>query len=129
GDRLLGLTNLGAPRYRLVEIDPEQPAPEAWRDLIPESEHVLTTVAVTEDRIAAHHLVDACSRVSLHHLDGVFERPVELPPYPSVTGFGDHHRSPELYLTVQSFTTPTVVFRTGAAGRLIEVERLAPPAG
>jgi len=41
GDRLVGLTNLAAPRYRLVEINSRRPEPASWRDVIPEGPDVL----------------------------------------------------------------------------------------
>jgi prolyl oligopeptidase len=125
GDRLLGLTNLGAARFRLVEIDPSRPDPAAWRDLVPESEHVLVDATVTAGHIAVHHLVDACSRVSLHSHDGAFERTVDLPPLSTVTALGGHESSPELYVTVETFTRPAMTLRAGAG----LVERLDPPAG
>jgi prolyl oligopeptidase len=125
GDRLLGLTNLDAPRFRLVEIDPARPEPAAWTDLLPESEDVLVDVAVTADRLAAHHLVEVCSRVSLHHLDGTFERTLDLPPRCTVTGLGGHPSSPHLLLTVETFTRPAVTRSAGGA----ELARLEPPPG
>jgi prolyl oligopeptidase len=125
GDRLLAVTNVDAPRFRLVEIDPSRPRPEAWTDLVPESEHVLAGAALTEDRLAVHHLVDACSRVSLHLPDGTFERTVALPAFSSVTGLGGHPSSPDLYLTVESFTRPAAIVRVDGA----RLERLHPPAG
>jgi prolyl oligopeptidase len=125
GDRLLGLTNVDAPRFRLVEVDPTRPAPDEWTDVVPESEHVLVDVAVTADRLAAHHLVDASSRVSLHGPDGAFERIVDLPALSTVTALGGHHGSPDLYLTVESFTRPAETIR--ADGGVLE--RIDPPAG
>ena len=124
GDRLLALTNFGAPRYRLVEIDPARPDPASWVELVPEAEHVLTAAVATSDRLAVHHLVDCHSRVSLHQPDGTFERPVDLPPFSSVTGLGGHHSVPDLFITVETFTRPAATYRAGE-----EVSRLHPPAG
>ncbi len=124
-DRLLGITNLDAPNFRLVEIDPARAGPAAWSDLVPASEHVLVDATVTSDHVAVHHLVDACSRVSLHRLDGTFERTLELPPLSTVTALGGHPSSPDLYVTVESFTRPAVTWRVGGA----VLERLDPPAG
>jgi prolyl oligopeptidase len=125
GNRLLGLTNVAAPRFRLVEVDPARPGRDAWTDVIPESEHVLVDVVVTEDRLAAHHLVDACSRVSLHARDGTFERTVDLPPFSTVTALGGDHRSRDLLLTVESFTRPAETREVD--GRVLD--RIEPPTG
>jgi prolyl oligopeptidase len=125
GDRLVAVTNHGAELGRLVEIDPERPGPDHWVDLVPESAHVLVDAAVTADRIAVHHLVDACSRVSLHHPDGAPHRTVELPARCTVTGLGGHHSSTELFLTVETFTRPAVTRTLDGA----ELGRVEPPAG
>ena len=124
-DRLLAITNLGAPRFRLVEIDPAHPEPRRWTELVPESEHVMVDAAATADRLVLHHLVDACSRVSVHRLDGAFERAVELPPLCTVPGVGADPSSPDLYLTVETFTRPAAI--SGVHGG--ELERVPAPPG
>ena len=124
-DRLLAITDLGAPRFRLVEIDPCHPEPERWVDVVPESEHVLVDAAAGADRLVVHHLVDACSRVSLHRPDGAFERSLDLPPLSTVTGLGAHPSSPDIFVTVETFTRPAAITRVGGG----ELERVAPPPG
>ncbi|TMC08445.1 MAG: S9 family peptidase [Chloroflexi bacterium] len=106
GDRLLALTNAGAPNWRCVVIDPERPGREHWTDLVPETEHVLLDLEASSDRLLVHHLVEACSWVSVHGLDGTFEGIVDLPPLATVTGLGAHPSASEVYLTVETFTRP-----------------------
>ena len=125
GNRLLALTNVEAPRFRLVEIDPAHPAPDHWTAVVPESEHVLVDAVVTADRVAVHHLVDACSRVSLHAPDGAFLRTADLPPFSTVVTLGGHHTSHDLHLTVESFTRPAVTVDLDGD----VVDRIDPPAG
>ena len=36
GDQLLVLTNYMAPNYKVVKVDPKNPAPENWTEVIPE---------------------------------------------------------------------------------------------
>ena len=124
-DRLLAVTNLEAPNYRLVEIDPERWRPEHWRELVPESEHVLVDAAAGEGLILVHHLVDASSRVTVRNLDGGDPRELRLPAFSTVTGLGAHPSSATVALTVETFTTPA---RTvDLEGR--ELDRLEPPPG
>jgi prolyl oligopeptidase len=131
GNRLLGRTNLDAPNYRLVEIDPLRPEPEAWRDLVPEaSDRVLLGAAATRDHILVHHLVDACSVVSEHLPDGAFQRELSIPAKSTVTFIGADWRQERAYLTVERFTRPAEIIehpqRSARAGPVI---RLQPPAG
>jgi prolyl oligopeptidase len=130
GNRLLALTNFGAPNWRLVEIDPEDPAPGRWQDLIPESEHVLVNVVATRDRLLVQHLVSACSRVSVHRADGAFERSLELPPFCTVTGMGADAEQAAAFLTAETFVRPAWALEVDPeAGTAVEVARLAPPDG
>ncbi len=121
GNRLVALTNLDAPNYRFVEIDPEQPQPERWRDLIPESEHVLVGAAVSASAVYAHHLADACSRVTR---DG---SEIVLPAFCTVTALAADVSSNLVFLTVESFTRPAFLLEVGMAGA--EVFALQPPPG
>ena len=129
-NRLLAITNLGAPNYRLVEINPERPEPEHWRTLVEESDNPLEGVAATADRLLVHHLVKASSRISVHDLDGRFERVVELPQFCTVTGIGSDAGRSEAYIAIEGFTTPSSVIRTDpASGVTAVVAGLQPPSG
>ena len=106
GERLLAHTNAGAPNWRLIEIDPANPGRENWRDLVAESRAVLVNAATTRDRLLVHHLVNACSKVSVHNLEGGFEGVIDLPPLSTVTGLGAHPTCGDAFLTVETFTRP-----------------------
>jgi prolyl oligopeptidase len=130
GDRLLGLTNAGAPNWRFVEIDPERPESSTWGDLVAETEHVLLDVEASSDRLLVHHLVEACSWVSVHNLRGEFEGIVDLPPLATVTGLGAHPSATDVFLTVETFTRPAFVISVDpATGRFLPLGGLEPPAG
>ncbi len=64
--RLYLHTNLDAPRYRLAVTDPEQPQPEHWQDLLPESDGVLTDWCLPDDSIVAVHAHHGVSMVTVH---------------------------------------------------------------
>ena len=130
GGRLVGMTNVGAPNWRFVEIDPARPDSSQWRDLVAETEHVLLDVESSSDRLLVHHLVEACSWVSVHNLQGQFEGIVDLPPLATVTGLGAHPSATDVFLTVETFTRPAFVISVDpATGRFTPLGGLAPPAG
>ena len=124
-ERLLALTNAGAPNWRLVQIDPERPGREDWLDLVPEGPSVLLDAAVSADRLLVHHLVDASSKVSVHALEGAFEGLLDLPPLYTVTGLGADPSATHAYLTAESFTRPAFVLEVDpATGIFQEVDSL-----
>jgi prolyl oligopeptidase len=62
-DRLVGTTTLDAPRGRVVTTDLAAPTPERWRTVVPESDDVIESVAVT-----AASLLVASTRTALARL-------------------------------------------------------------
>jgi prolyl oligopeptidase len=115
GETLYLLTNWEAPRYRLFAVDLKDPRREAWRLLIPESDVVLNQVAVAGDRLVAHVLKDAASRVVLHALDGRKVGDIELPALGTVWGLSARHDAPEAFIGFSSFTVPPTVYRIDTA--------------
>lgn len=129
GDRLLARTNLEAPNYRLVEIDPLRPSADAWRTIVAESDHPLEDFAVARGGLLVHLLADACSVLHLHGLDGRFARDLAIPPLSTVTGLGAHHDLAAAYVTLEGFTRPATTYEVAADGGLRKVAELPHPIG
>ena len=128
GDRLLAMTNIDAPNWRLVEIDPEQPEPEHWREVIPEGEDVLVWAVVAKGAIVAHRMRAARSRLEVHV--GRDRSPVALPEFCSVLGLGADTEVEQVYVTVEEFTRPARTLQLQpATGRLDPVDALPLPPG
>lgn len=106
GERLLALTDYAAPRFRLVEIDPQHPEPQHWTTLVPESEATLVNAAVHRDGLLVQHLRDVSSAVTLRSPDGTLRGDVPLPPHSTVTGLGADPDTEGAFLTVESFALP-----------------------
>jgi prolyl oligopeptidase len=68
--RLWILTDLGAPKYRLVAADPARPGPGDWQVVIPEDADVLQSYAFIGDRIYATYLHEVGDRIRVFELDG-----------------------------------------------------------
>jgi prolyl oligopeptidase len=120
GDRLLVLTNEGAPNYALYEVDPEQPARDRWRLVLAErSDRVLDGVQPIAGRLVTHEMQNATSHVRLYAPDGTLQSEVQLPSIGSVTGIGGEWTGERMTLCFTSFTQPpaayTVDFETSVA--------------
>ena len=109
GDRLLIRTNLDAPNYRLVAANINDPAPEQWTDVIPETEHVLS-VSTAGESLFASYLVDVQTEVHQYDYDGTRIREVELPGIGTAGGFSADRDADTLYYTFTSFTYPSALF-------------------
>ena len=104
-------TNREAPRGRVIAIDVREPAPEHWKELVPQAEETLQAVSLVGDRFLASYLKDARTQVKVYALGGKFEREVDLPGLGSAAGFGGKRSDEETFYSFTSFTTPTTIYR------------------
>lgn len=108
-------TDLDAPRGRLIAIDTQNPDPEHWAEVLPQSEDTLEGVSLVGDRFIAQYLHDAHARVRVHDVDGAWVRDVDLPGLGSVGGFGGRRDRSETFYAFTSFTVPTTIYRYDVA--------------
>lgn len=117
GSRLIIHTNLNAPNNRIVSTDFSKPTPENWKDVIPETENVMSASSAG-NRIFARYMVDVKSQVKQFDMNGKLEREVSLPGIGSAGGFGGKMEDKEIYYTFTSFTYPPTIFKyTIATGK------------
>ncbi|MGN7204231.1 prolyl oligopeptidase family serine peptidase [Pedobacter sp. SAFR-022] len=102
-------TNLHAANGRIVTVDPQQPGPEHWQGLIPETENVLTP-STGAGKIFANYLKDAISMVQQYSLDGILEKEIELPGPGTAVGFHSKNEETTLYYTFTSYIFPATIF-------------------
>jgi prolyl oligopeptidase len=110
GSRLIIHTNLNAPNNRIVTVDISKPEPANWKDLIPETEHVMTATTAGK-KIFAHLMVDIKTKVNQYDLRGKLEREVSLPGIGTADGFTGKQHEGETYYSFTSFTYPTTIFK------------------
>jgi prolyl oligopeptidase len=107
GDNILVRTDLNAPKYRLVAINPKNPEPKNWKDIIPESEHLLENIVIgNQNQLIASFLVDASSRLKHFDIKGKFIRDITLPGIGTVSVSGTEKGENILSYQFVSFTVP-----------------------
>jgi len=123
GGKLYIFTNLNAPNYKVVTVDASSPAPENWKDLIPETDNVLN-ISTAGGKIFANYLKDATSLVIQYDMDGKLERTVTLPGVGSASSFSAKKIEKELYYTFTSYIYPPTIFKYIIAnGQSIEYKK------
>lgn len=110
GDRLIIQTNDSAPNQRVVETTIEDPSTSTWKDLIPETENVLSS-NTGGGYIFANYLVDAKTQIKQYDLQGKLVRDVELPSIGTSYGFGSRMSEDFIYYTFTSFTYPSSIYK------------------
>ncbi|MEO1486887.1 MAG: prolyl oligopeptidase family serine peptidase [Bacteroidota bacterium] len=105
GSKQFLVTNREAPNKKIVSVDASDPKAENWADVIPETEHVLTS-GTGGGYIFAEYMVDAISQVKQYDYDGKLIRDVELPGVGSASGFGGKNDEKEFYFYFTNYNTP-----------------------
>lgn len=111
--RIYVLTNYGAPRFRLMEFEPEKPHVSDWKELVPQHETaVLKDMTVVGGHLALKYLEKASSLLTIADLDGREVRRVELPGIGTIAGPSGHPDDDIAYYSFSSYTTPWTIYET-----------------
>ena len=122
--RLYLRTNLDAPTYRLYVVEPERPAREGWREIVPpRTDAVLDGFRITGSTLALSYLKRAASRLRLADLEGNGVREVALPTIGSLFGLSGEWDGDELYYGFTSYTVPPTVYRLALPAGTTELWR------
>lgn len=119
GSVLYAVTDLDAPRGRVVALDLSEGKAARPRTVVAESPDVIQGATVAGARLAVHYLEDVKSRLGLFNLDGRPAGEVALPGIGAVGwALNGRNSAPELFYSFTSFLSPTTVYhydtRTGA---------------
>lgn len=120
GSTLYLITNKNAPNQKVVTVDASNPSPENWKDLIPETENVLS-VSTGGGYIFARYMVDAVSKVLQYDYNGKLVREIELPGVGSAGGFGGKKEDKILYYSFSNYTTPSTIYTFNPENGISEV--------
>ncbi|HEX4971417.1 MAG TPA: prolyl oligopeptidase family serine peptidase [Steroidobacteraceae bacterium] len=110
GTRFWFLTELDAPRGRVVEIDLGKPDRAQWKTVIPEASEALQEAHVVGDRFVAVYLKDAASQVKSFALDGSSPRELKVPALSTLAGFHGLRSDPETFYSHVDFVHPGTVY-------------------
>jgi len=110
GTKLIIHTNLNASNNRVIMVDAINPDCENWKDIIPETEDVMS-VGTAGNNLFVSYMVDVKSKILQFDYKGNLIREVELPAIGTARGFGAEKEDNELYYSFTSFTYPGTIFK------------------
>jgi len=110
GSTLFLVTNLNAPNRKIVSVDASNPSPENWKDIIPETEHVLLP-STSGGYFITEYMVDAISKVLQYDYTGKFIREIELPGVGNANGFGAKKEDETAYFSFTNYNTPSSIYK------------------
>ena len=121
GSLLYVHTDLGAPRGRVVAIDLDAPGREQWREVVPQGDDVIDTVAMVADRLIVVTMHDAHHQIAVYDLDGRRVAEAPLPTLGAVAELSGRRGDSALFFAFTSYLYPTTVLRYD-----VRENRLAP---
>jgi prolyl oligopeptidase len=111
GNRVYLVTDLNAPRYKVVEIDLTNPSRDHWKEVIPQSKDLLEDATLVGGKLVVKYLVDAKNQLLVFSLDGKMESEIALPVLGTVGTLSGEPDRPELFYSFTSFLYPTTIYR------------------
>jgi prolyl oligopeptidase len=113
-DRFYVLTNDGAPRFRVMRVDPKHPARADWKELVPAGDATIDLATIVGGKLLLRRLRDGAHELELRDLDGTHPTPVAVPALGEIGQVSGRHEADAVYLSYSSFTQPDVVYRASA---------------
>ncbi len=110
--RLYFRTTQGAPRARVIAIDPAAPDPPD--EIVPEAKQTLVQASLVGGDVIASYLEDARTRVVVYGGDGKRLHDLELPGLGTAIGFPDTPSDPETFFAYTDYLTPLALYRYDA---------------
>ncbi len=123
GDKLLVSTNRGAPRGRVVLIDPAAAEEKNWLEVLPERAEPLESATTAGGKLFATYLADVTTRAYVYDLRGKLENEIVLPGLGSAAGFSGPHDADLVFYTFNSMNVPPTVYRYDLKSRASSVFR------
>ena len=121
GENLLMMTNYEAKNYKVVSVDPKNPAAANWKPMIPEKKMLLQNVMTAGGKVFAQYLQDATARVYQFDRTGKLEHEAKMPGYGTVGGFFGEKDDKVLFYSFTSFTSPATIYKYDIATGKSEV--------
>lgn len=108
--RFLVKTDIDAPRYRVIAIDPANTSKDSWAEVVPETEHLLESVNTGGGKMFLNYLEEACNKIYSCAMNGEGISPITLPGSGSAGGLGGAVDQMTLFYSYTSFNYPTTIF-------------------
>lgn len=111
GSKMLVLTDIDAPNYRLLEVDLANPDKENWKEIIPESTNLLQSCSTGGGKLFANYLEKSTDRIFQMNYDGTEKKELKLPGLGSAGVPAGREEHKTLFYSFTSFLYPPTIFK------------------
>ncbi len=115
GTHMYVRTNWKAPKWRIMEVDLQNPAMEKWREVAPESDGVLEGFSLVGGKLALRVTQNVIPHLKLVDTNGKLVREVPVPTLGTISGLAGHWDSNEAFFSFTSYHIPQTIYRYDVA--------------
>jgi len=109
--KLIVLTDVDAPTYKLVKVDPYHPEPSNWETIVASEKRLLQNVTTCGNKLFLHYLENANTRIEVCNYNGKNRTNIQLPDATgTASGFSGKRIDNKCYFTFTSFTYPGNIY-------------------
>lgn len=124
GGRLLALTNYKSPNSRLVSIDVNDPSPDKWQTVLPESAtDPLKDVFVWNDKIYATYSHDSGQVLKVFDLQGQHLHDAPIPPLSTFTLGQTRDGDTAAFIAYSNFHEDNSIYKYDANANTLALEK------
>jgi len=124
--KFLVITDIDAPKYKLISVDLKKPSKRDRTDVIPENDFLLQGVSTGGGFLWANYLKDVTTRIYKFDYNGGNKTEIKLPGLGSAGGFGGRENDDHFFYSFSSFTIPNSIYKfdikTGQSAEFFESE-------
>lgn len=110
GKKYYFLTDLDAPRGRIIAIDIDRPNREDWEEIVPQTNDVIDQAHFFGGQLVLTYMHHACHRLERFSAAGEHIGGINLPGLGTVTGVAGRFDSNRIFIGFTSFLIPPAVF-------------------
>ncbi len=110
-DKLLLITDISSPNYRIVAVDSKNPQKENWKVIVTEKAEVLSSASTSGGYLFCSYLKEAATKVFQHKYDGSEVREIQMPAPGTTVGFTSEKKDSFCFYTFTSFAYPPTIFK------------------
>jgi prolyl oligopeptidase len=109
-DQFLAYTDIGAPNFRIVRIDLDDPEPSHWHDVVPESDRRIQQFAVAADQVFVSRVDHFSTKVEAFGIDGGPKESSAFPPHSTIDFLNRTTLSDQLFYSHTSISEPPTIY-------------------
>jgi len=109
-DRLMAYTDFAAPNFRIVQIDPANPGPSHWHDIVPESDRCIQQFTGAGDKVFVTRINRFSTELEVFDFDGTQKETAAFPACGTIDLLNRTDATAKLFYNYTSISRPAAMY-------------------